>query len=427
MLLLTSGAFAQSLYNSPYSRFRYGQFADKTNTFQMGQGGLRYTTRQFNQVNTSNPASYSSIRRYSPVFDMSVTGHLFELKTDNNSQLYRNGTISNFTLGLPTSKRSGFVISYQPFAKMGYNVVDSLSVSGENYANTYNGDGGLNQLIGGFSYLIYQADSANFTISLGLNGGYVFGNFTHQQNSSFENGSVYNSVLKKDSTGVKDGYLEFGLLSTYGINKNTELNIGIVYTLGQRLNAQNQNIVYTYAGNISSVIDTMRFNALTNGTIDLPAMLGIAAELDMSRKMGLGLQYTMQNWSNYSTSFLTESNVEHTLAKEINLGWWYKPSGAKGNPNGGAWKNATFKAGARYGTLGTKINGTDINELGISTGVHLPLVNSGSFSSLNFGTEFGQRGTTTNGLLQESYIRFRLGIAFTPNINDRWFVKRKYN
>ena len=62
-----------------------------------------------------------------------------------------------------------------------------------------------------------------------------------------------------------------------------------------------------------------------------------------------------------------------------------------------------------------------------SIGIHLPLVNSGSFSSINFGTEFGKRGSIDNGLVQEQFVRLKLGLSIMPSVNDRWFVKRKYD
>jgi len=42
---------------------------------------------------------------------------------------------------------------------------------------------------------------------------------------------------------------------------------------------------------------------------------------------------------------------------------------------------------------------------------------------VNVSMEFGQMGTTTNGLIKETYGRVVLGFT----INDRWFQRFKYN
>jgi len=43
------------------------------------------------------------------------------------------------------------------------------------------------------------------------------------------------------------------------------------------------------------------------------------------------------------------------------------------------------------------------------------------FSNLNLGFEYGKKGTTDNGLLEEKYVNFRLSLS----LNDIWFKKRK--
>ena len=62
---------------------------------------------------------------------------------------------------------------------------------------------------------------------------------------------------------------------------------------------------------------------------------------------------------------------------------------------------------------------TSINDLGISFGLGLPLGNR--LSNLNLGFEYGKKGTTDNGLLEENYFNVRLSLS----LNDLWFKKRK--
>jgi len=71
--------------------------------------------------------------------------------------------------------------------------------------------------------------------------------------------------------------------------------------------------------------------------------------------------------------------------------------------------------------LGIVIDNEDINEFGISFGVGLPA--GRRLSNINFTFEFGQRGTTNSGLVQENF--FNAGISLS--LNDIWFIQSKFN
>ena len=70
---------------------------------------------------------------------------------------------------------------------------------------------------------------------------------------------------------------------------------------------------------------------------------------------------------------------------------------------------------------GLNINGQSINEIGMSFGLGIPA--GGLFSNVNATVELGKRGTTNADLVEENFINFQMSLS----LNDRWFVKRKYN
>ena len=80
-----------------------------------------------------------------------------------------------------------------------------------------------------------------------------------------------------------------------------------------------------------------------------------------------------------------------------------------------------YRAGIHFENTGLKINNESINEFGISFGVGLPV--GSFFSNANLGIEVGQRGTTNQNLVKENFINLQISLS----LNDRWFVKRKYN
>jgi hypothetical protein len=80
-----------------------------------------------------------------------------------------------------------------------------------------------------------------------------------------------------------------------------------------------------------------------------------------------------------------------------------------------------YRGGFRFENTGLVINNTAIKDKALNLGFGLPI--SGSFSSLNIGVEYGQRGTVLNGLVREEYFSVSLGLIF----NDKWFRKTLYN
>jgi hypothetical protein len=67
------------------------------------------------------------------------------------------------------------------------------------------------------------------------------------------------------------------------------------------------------------------------------------------------------------------------------------------------------------------INNQDLKDYALSVGFGLPL--GGAFSNANIGVEYGSRGTAKASLVEENYTNFLLSLS----LNDRWFIKRKYD
>jgi hypothetical protein len=80
----------------------------------------------------------------------------------------------------------------------------------------------------------------------------------------------------------------------------------------------------------------------------------------------------------------------------------------------------TYRAGLKYEKTGLVVNNQSINDIGMTLGAGFPI--TGSFSNVNVGLEYGKRGTTAAGLIQENYFNFSMSFSF----NDRWFVQRKF-
>jgi hypothetical protein len=92
-----------------------------------------------------------------------------------------------------------------------------------------------------------------------------------------------------------------------------------------------------------------------------------------------------------------------------------------------------YRAGFYYMKSAVTVNSKTINEFGINFGLAIPirlrLVSDDGFlgyrgvHAFSLGFEVGSRGTKQNDLVRDNFVRINFGIS----LNDKWFVKRKYN
>ena len=83
-------------------------------------------------------------------------------------------------------------------------------------------------------------------------------------------------------------------------------------------------------------------------------------------------------------------------------------------------KRIKYRIGLDFKQEPFVIDGKTINNFGINFGWSLPVK---GVSAINMAVKYGQRGEASGVLVKEQYFKFVLGAT----INDRWFVRRKYN
>ena len=87
-------------------------------------------------------------------------------------------------------------------------------------------------------------------------------------------------------------------------------------------------------------------------------------------------------------------------------------------------QRVAYRVGSRYSNSYLTINEVDFSEYGITFGIGLPVRRAeNSYPRLNLGFEYGNKGTTEAGLIQEKFFNMNVGVT----INATWFRKRKYD
>ena len=83
-------------------------------------------------------------------------------------------------------------------------------------------------------------------------------------------------------------------------------------------------------------------------------------------------------------------------------------------------KTCTYRAGIYYDQAYYKMDGNNINSMGITFGITLPVFRL--YNGITLGVDLGQRASTRNNMIRERYATFNIGF----NIHDIWFRKVQY-
>jgi hypothetical protein len=158
--------------------------------------------------------------------------------------------------------------------------------------------------------------------------------------------------------------------------------------------------------------------AVPNNTINLPSNYNVAIGIGEAKKWALGIDFTRQQFTNYSNRFKDIVSGGFENANRIAVGGYYIP---KYNSFNSYFDRVNYRAGFRFENTGLVIKNESITDVAITAGLGLPV--GGMLSNINLGIEYGQRGTKAQNLILENYLNFTIALSLT----DKWFVKRKYD
>ena len=101
LLLLSIPLMAQNGTNSPYTRYGYGDLANRSFGAGRSMGGVGIGLRSSRQINPMNPASYSSIDSMTFLFDFGASAQLSWFNDGVNKQNDINGNVEYMAMQFP--------------------------------------------------------------------------------------------------------------------------------------------------------------------------------------------------------------------------------------------------------------------------------------------------------------------------------------
>ncbi|HKL03480.1 MAG TPA: hypothetical protein VJ911_07375, partial [Cryomorphaceae bacterium] len=239
---------------------------------------------------------------------------------------------------------------------------------------------------------------------------------------------------------IRDANVEFGLHYQGNIIKRTKsdgrylkFNLGASYSMQSDLGTERSQYAYSFRGTTgsqASLSDTLAFSDREKGYVRIPTRITAGIGLDyvstQRTRLRFSADYSTQSWSQYETSFSDQAlGFDFTDSERYSAGLEYTPQVGSRN----YLETVEYRAGFRYEKSSLTLRDTEIDDVGMSFGLTLPIHHRRAISksSLSISGVYGKYGTTANGLIQEDYIRVYVGFSFTPHFRNRWFVKPKYD
>jgi hypothetical protein len=211
-----------------------------------------------------------------------------------------------------------------------------------------------------------------------------------------------------------------GMMYKAKINEKLSFFSSLYYTPKSTLKSENTRNIETVSFNSNfdlEVVDTLEVQT-SKTNLKLPQKWSFGAGVGDSKKWLLGAEISLQDIGQLANNYNTIDNVTYEKYEKYSIGGFYTPNP---NPFSSYFKRITYRAGFKYEKTGLIVKSQSINDVGMTFGAGLPI--TGSLSNVNVGLEFGKKGTTAANLVQENY--FVVNVSFS--LNDKWFVKRKFN
>ncbi|MDD5149847.1 MAG: hypothetical protein PHC28_05115 [Flavobacterium sp.] len=406
-LLLSLMSFAQGGSSSPYSFYGIGEVRFKGSLENRSMGGLSVAPDSIH-INLENPAGYANLKL--TTFTMGGSRSSTKLKTDTESAKAQRTTLDYLALALPFGK-FGVGLGLIPYSSVGYKV-ESISTDGSQNNYRFNGSGGVNKVFLGMGYEIAP------NLSIGADAHYNFGRIETYSLEFVPYVSIGSRELNTaDLSGVN---FNIGMMYQAKINKKLSFFSSLNFSPESTLTSENTRNISTVIFNSNydvQVVDELE-NLSIPTNLKMPSKLSLGAGIGDSGKWLLGAEFTSQNKGNLTNSYNTIDNVVYGKYSKYSIGGYYVPNSKSFSSY---TKRITYRGGFKYEKTGLIINSQPINDVGLTLGLGLPI--TGSFSNVNFGLEVGKKGTKAANLIQENYIN--LNVSFS--LNDKWFVKTKFN
>jgi hypothetical protein len=403
LLMLSSNIFGQSDKNggSLYSIFGLGDlnYSSSNRTDGMGIMGIGLYG---NYTNSMNPAAWTKIQ--TTIFTSKFNFENIRSSDGTNKAERTYGNFEGFNLSIPLNKGNGWIVDLgvNNYSLVNYDAKFSGSSLGENYVQTYSGNGGLNKLSVGFSYIIFKQ------FSFGAQFNYAFGNINKSLNIDFANDDLTDTKNTSSNT-ISGIYFNTGLIfhgfgKIFRNKKLDNLTLGVFVSTPTKFNS-------AVTGKFTRSISNTDSVSISEGKLEIPLSFGVGISNEFNDRLVVAADFYMQQWDNYKYYGIHPVEIKNNM--RLGLGFEYTPSRKLEDAY---FSRVSYRLGASYTADYLKVNNENINAIGLNAGLSLPI---SRYNALDLYFKYNIRGKTSNGLIKDEI--FRVGASV--KIGELWFLK----
>lgn len=406
---------------SPYSIYGIGDISKEGTAYNKSMGGTGIANRNKKFINYLNPAAVTARDSLSFMADFGLV---------QNNTIYRQGdlrsahntfNIYNFVMSFPIYRSSAFMVGITPYSDVGYDF-SSIETDPGIIGNTGNisydsyGTGSIYQAFVGAGVTFWKR------LSVGAEAIYYFGNLDKITNMDYSDAS-FRSLNSGSELTVRGLTGKFGLQYEQKLGGNVSMIIGATYKMGTGMKGYSKNFRYA---NQSSVTDTLRYSVdtLAASGMRFGDELGIGISIKGGEKWTAEFNYLRSDWrksgfdSAQGFAVVGDSKFSSTVSQSFRAGFEIVPNR---NDIRYYFKKCSYRAGVYYDQAYYKMDGNNVNSMGITLGITLPVYQW--HNGISLGVDLGQRASTRNDMIRERYATFFIGF----NIHDIWFRKIQYD
>ena len=421
-LFMSLAAWSQDTgVTSPYSRYGFGLLNNRQQCANTAMGGVGVGMRGGHDLNSINPASYSSLDSLSFVFNVGASFQNGNFSANGKKTNNRNVTFDYLTVGFRATPRLGFSIGVMPFSTIGYEVKEEKQMAANPNVKefaSFEGNGGLHQAYIGAGWQPFRKVGFSF----GANLGFLWGDYDHTITKSFSETS-YTSSVRNYEASIRTFTFDLGLQYEHKFKKDNSVVLGFTYGLGHKIN---QDADY-YNSQIQGTTVLSADSLKANNAFELPHSFGVGLSWNKGEKWRVGVDWQMQKWSGVRFPALSADGKTYAAqtncfqnANRIAIGAEYMPI-----DKGIHYRELIrYRLGFAYTSPYQKLDGgvKGPSSYLLTAGVSLPIVVHGvPRCSVNLAAQYEHVQPSVSTQLKENYIRLCLGITF----NETWFMKWK--
>ncbi len=406
---------------SPYSIYGIGDLSKEGTAYNKSMGGTGIATRNRRFINYLNPAAVTARDTLAFMADFGLVQkntlyHQGDLRSANNTF-----NIYNLVMSFPIYKSSAFMVGITPYSDVGYDF-SSIETNPDIIGNTGNitydsyGTGSIYQAFVGAGVTFWKR------LSVGAEMIYYFGNIDKVTNMNYSDDS-YRSLNSGNELNVSGLTGKFGVQYEQKLGNDVSVIVGATYRMGSKMKGYSTSFRYA---NQSSVTDSLKHtvDTLSASGVRFGDEIGIGISVKKGEKWSAEFNYVRSDWrkSGFDSApgfaVSGDSKFSSTVSQSFRAGFEIVPNR---NDIRYYFKTCAYRIGAYYDQSYYKLDGNNVNSMGITLGITLPVFKW--YNGISLGVDLGQKSSTRNNMIRERYAMFVVGF----NIHDIWFRKVQYN